>query len=314
MSHPPIFIIHLKRTPERKLYMQRQLNALGLSCQFVDAVDKYDLLTKEQRAKIAKQLDISEPDIEHICSNVIKGHAATLSHIKVYNLMIKQNIPIACVLEDDSHLLPTFLKVLTAAENFSWDILMLSSASPLIKEIVFPFVESLHGKNKLKLHRFFRLFYQFLYYKRYYPQLNWYTFCQIIFNFYKHARIKFLHKIQNKPGKLYYNHGQAVGAIPTRDRKSWHKIASHHYIAAPYHLSGPTEVSSANAYMLTRSAAVKWRAQAISSYRGIDLTINNLVLEEHVNLYIVLPPCVVGASVYFQYSSLDHNYDRSPRN
>ena len=43
MSPLPIYIISLKRTPERRLYMQRQLDALNLNYQFVEAIDKYDL-------------------------------------------------------------------------------------------------------------------------------------------------------------------------------------------------------------------------------------------------------------------------------
>ena len=49
--------------------------------------------------------------------------AIGLSHIKVHNLMIENNHEMACILEDDVRLLPTFLEVLKTAPDLEWDIL-----------------------------------------------------------------------------------------------------------------------------------------------------------------------------------------------
>ena len=66
MTYPPIYIINLKRAPERKLYMQRQLDALGMGCQWVDGVDKYSLCAAGERAVIADQLGIAGGAMERL--------------------------------------------------------------------------------------------------------------------------------------------------------------------------------------------------------------------------------------------------------
>ena len=131
MSYPPIYVINLKRIPERKLHMQRQLDALNLKYQFIEAVDKYELDSKIGRTVIARQLGISEFNMESLyiaCIATKRGTgtlATALSHTKIYNLMIKNNISKACVLEDDAYLLPVFPKILVDAQKVPWDILML---------------------------------------------------------------------------------------------------------------------------------------------------------------------------------------------
>ena len=142
MQAIPLFIINLKRNPERKLFMQRQLDTFGLKYSFVDvdAIDKYELESKTYRRRIAKLLDIDEAVLERKYDSVISSVknerekndylgsiAAMLSHIQIYNSMVKNDIPIACILEDDATLLPTFPEILKTAAELEWDILMLAS-------------------------------------------------------------------------------------------------------------------------------------------------------------------------------------------
>ena len=130
----PIYIISLSRTPERKLHIQRQLDAFGLEYSFVDVddIDKYELESKTYRAQIAKSLGIDESVLEDKYTAVLDyvktqykkeeyeqqknanlGQIAIiLSHIKIYDLIIKNDIDTACILEDDATLLPTFPEVL----------------------------------------------------------------------------------------------------------------------------------------------------------------------------------------------------------
>ena len=136
----PIYIIHLKRNPERKLYMQRQLDAFGLDYRFVevDIFDKYELKSKAYRIRVARMLGIDKQALENKYAAVVnhaKKHyprmkyrelaslAIGLSHIKVYNLMIENNHEMACILEDDVKLLPTFPEVLKTTLDLEWDIL-----------------------------------------------------------------------------------------------------------------------------------------------------------------------------------------------
>ena len=145
----PIYIISLSRTPERRLHIQRQLDASGLEYSFVDVddIDKYELESKTYRDRIAKSLGIDKSVLEDKYNAVLDSVktrykkeeyekykndnlgqiAIILSHIKVYDLMIKNDIDTACILEDDATLLPTFPEVLQTAAKLEWDILMLAS-------------------------------------------------------------------------------------------------------------------------------------------------------------------------------------------
>ena len=133
MQAIPIYIINLKRNPERKLFMQRQLDTLGLKYSFVDVdiFDRHELRSKTYRNRIAKLLDIDEAVLERKCQAYKNrrwaGLAIMLSHIQIYNSMIKNDIPVACILEDDATLLPTFPEILKTTTKLEWDILMLAS-------------------------------------------------------------------------------------------------------------------------------------------------------------------------------------------
>ena len=60
----PIYVISLKRTPERRLHIQRQLNALNLDYSIVDAIDKHDLGFPQYQAEVADLLGIDKTIIE----------------------------------------------------------------------------------------------------------------------------------------------------------------------------------------------------------------------------------------------------------
>ena len=132
----PIYVINLKRCPERRLHMQRQLDTLGLSYRFVDGVDKYDLKSPEYRAEITHRLGLDKNVITFGSDGYLNTHVAcALSHVKAYNLMAEQNDAAACILEDDVVMSPDFPKILSAAKKTTWDILMLASYSGTIRYI-----------------------------------------------------------------------------------------------------------------------------------------------------------------------------------
>ena len=87
MNQIPIYIISLKRTPERRLCMQRQLDSLGLDYQWIDAVDAHDFNDTELIGVDLKN---------HYQPSAM---ACLLSHIKFYDLVIKNKHPMACLLE-----------------------------------------------------------------------------------------------------------------------------------------------------------------------------------------------------------------------
>ena len=146
MQTIPIYIISLRRTPERRLQIQRQLDAYNLKYQVIEAVDAYNF----------QEAELKVPDIEnpHQSGNVnpLSALGCLLSHIKFYDQVIQNNHKIACVLEDDAQLLPSFLDVLNSEklQQKEWEILLLAHQS----YTVFKFLESYYACTKIKEQRF----------------------------------------------------------------------------------------------------------------------------------------------------------------
>ena len=338
MSYPPIYVINLKRTPERKLHIQRELDALNLPYQFVEAIDKYDLHCLDYRRTLARSLDIEEHEIASMCKIIGKSAAAcALSHIKVYNLMIENNISVVCILEDDGYLLPTFPDVLAASQEVSWDILMFSHQSSTIRKLL----KAFHYQNLWKSLIFPKL-YKLIFYNKFRPDLNFYTVYLTLMSAAKFTAIHYLNKLKkpfvkhrddmrqdlNKPPKPFVKQRNNIqrehnplyrkktsskiksassracelGAIPSRDKSFQLKSTSDHYIAQPEKIVG-NHPTSAMGYMLTRSAAIKWKHAIVSRPFKVDLAIGYLWSEENLNLYMVIPPCVTAASNYLFHSA-----------
>ena len=141
MNQIPIYIISLKRTPERRLCVQRQLDSLGLDYQWIDAVDAYDFNDTELIGVDLK--DKYQPS----------AMACLLSHIKFYDLVIKNKHPMACVLEDDAQLLPTFLDILNYQKlsKRNWGILLLAHQSPIIRNLLNDYCNSFVNSPEQKM-------------------------------------------------------------------------------------------------------------------------------------------------------------------
>ena len=295
MLYPPIYIINLKRTPERKVFIQRQLDSLNLNYEFVEAIDKYDLGSEEERAAIAEQLDIDKTNMETLNKSIDNSRlACLLSHIKVYNLIIENNIPYTCVLEDDAYLLPDFSKILITAQQTPWDILMLSNQSHSVREII------------LELHTsMFHSLYKLVCYKKYYPELTFFTLCVMTLKIIKLLMLR--HKITNrintkaryiKNGKFIEYMACEIGALPNRDRQPWHRVAPNHRITKPE--ISKSNATSGMAYMLTHPAAIRWKqaATSLSKPSSIDRIPLELYKKKDLRLYIVVPPCVKASYEY----------------
>ena len=298
----PIYVITLKRTPERTLYIQRQLDAMGLDYQIVYGIDKYDLSSKEYRLKIASQLVIPESDMEYRYTNKNKqgGFAISLSHIKVYDLMIKNKIPQACILEDDILLSPIFPKLLANIQKFSWDMVLLSSQSEFNTSLIYNFVRS---KSVSEIFEVLRRPIEFT--KRY-PMTRWYAFRQymmilrLVFYLAQMAcdpRRPFPRTKYEKENVIYF-YSSRLGALPVPDKSSWFNIIDNYYMAKPFE---PT--SSAMAYTLNLDTAIKYKEIALTNYyKHIDDIPWYLSVENKIELFIVTPPCGYAERRYLYYS------------
>ena len=147
MQTIPIYIISLRRTPERRLNMQRQLDAYNLKYHVIEAVDAYNF----QEAEL-KVLDIENP-YQAGDTNPLSALGCLLSHIKFYDQVIQNNHKIACVLEDDAQLLPSFPDILNSEklQQKKWEILLLAHQSGTVAELL----NSYYSHNtKIKKQRF----------------------------------------------------------------------------------------------------------------------------------------------------------------
>ena len=273
--------------------MQRQLDAFNLNYQFIDAVDKHELYSEEYRAITANQAGISKPEIEDLYKNrVTRRLACQLSHLKVYNLMIKNKIPVICVLEDDGKLLPSFPKILAAAQKISWDILLLSHYHHSYEKGIFDNVS--FAKKPL------RFFYRLIRYKKYYPLLHSSYIIHLLI-----TKAKYF--ILRHCGYAKYNYLLSIGGIPDKEKSMWHKTVSNRYIAKtlwPY--CDNSIIGSAMGYLLTSSAAMKWKQMILRIDRPMDYIPTYLHNEKKINLYLLTPPCIlVPINYYSKYSSRD---------
>ena len=334
-SLPPIYVINLKRTPERRLSIQRQLDALDLHYQFVDAIDKFDLKSSQYRDKISHILGIDEANMEYKYShskankeqscNKLGHLACLLSHIKTYNLILENNDDVAFILEDDATLLPTFPETLENISMLEWDILMFSSHSGTIRKAL----EKYNGiyRRLIKSYNYVLLMKSRARKTSYmhkhisellgispslYPEQSK-AVMKILENF--SSEYKDMVKLSNCEKNLvwlfYSIKSEAVkyykdlieytvcqlGGLPVKHSRQ--VINTHHCIASP-----AERLTSGMAYLVNQSAVKKWRSTAIdSNISAIDSIPWHLYKDCQINLRIVSSPCVVGSYNYHKHST-----------
>jgi len=122
----PICVINLERSEARRAEMTRQLSALGLPFKIVKAVDGKNV----DRSVLEKDYSSSESRRIHgkdLTSNRI---AASLSHISVYQWMVREKVGCAVILEDDVYVgasFKMFVSSLPSMFDDEWEIINLFS-------------------------------------------------------------------------------------------------------------------------------------------------------------------------------------------
>ena len=349
----PIYIIHLKRNPERKLYTQRQLDALGLDYRFVevDFLDKYELESKAYRIRIAQMLGIDEQTLENKYMAVVnhaKKHyprmkyrelaslAVGLSHIKIHNLMIENNHEMACILEDDVRLLPTFPEVLKTALNLEWDILQfchqpdwgpfypfliryfregrflkfpnfrfLFSSEKIDKQMIkmYGFDNPKYSKPAVYIKKTMQL------YRNRYKSIIKPPLLPIIRAFPNAIKKLLIPKndllyINNLWGNrllLEQNTLIELGMLPKESNPDL--ITEHHCIAEPR-----CGVLSTTAYSVRQSATAKWKQELLSENPlAVDEIPWELYKKGQVKLSIISPPCATATCNYLKYTMRSPN-------
>jgi glycosyl transferase family 25 len=121
----PTFVINLERDVGRRRHMTGQLRAHGMSAAFVTAVDGRTLTDAERaacdRARALRIYGGAMTDNEIACY---------LSHLRLYERIVRQGIETALILEDDVRIDPSLPRVLDdiAACSFThWLVIRLDS-------------------------------------------------------------------------------------------------------------------------------------------------------------------------------------------
>ena len=245
--------------------------------------------------------------------------------------MIKNDIAVACILEDDATLLPTFPEILKTAAELEWDILMLASQPVSFnrnliqpnyikririfnKDLLF-ISTKIRNRNAAKKQksRLERLLKEYGIDARSRPEQSE-IFAKILqehdakymeiiktitpdnrrLSLIKHEQYM-IYKTLRRHIKLYTL--IQLGALP--DKLSLELITKYHCIAKPR-----TAPLTTTAYMLKQSAAVKWKQQALAENSlAIDEIPWQLYRNEQVKLQIITPPCATATYHYLNYSA-----------
>ena len=113
------FYLNLEREAERRRFMQEQLAEVGIPGERIDAVDGSKPLPPELAPHFSDK---------HVMDVGALGCYA--SHIKAWQQIVNENVPVALVLEDDAILarnLASILSEVVAALPKGWDMVHLAS-------------------------------------------------------------------------------------------------------------------------------------------------------------------------------------------
>ena len=126
------FVISLERARQRRAHMDRLLRDLGMSAEFVSAVDGRALSAQQRsrydaaKARIDYRAEMSDAEI-----------GCYLSHYGLYERMCREGIALALILEDDICAAPTLPQIVTELAGHperSWDVVRLQTARRKVAE------------------------------------------------------------------------------------------------------------------------------------------------------------------------------------
>lgn len=97
------FVINLAHAVERRENMQRQLQALNIQAEFIQAVDGRQMSVDE------RQQHLNSAKMREIGWRLSPAEiGCSLSHLEIYRIMVERKIPYAVILEDDVELADDF--------------------------------------------------------------------------------------------------------------------------------------------------------------------------------------------------------------
>ncbi|NHB90363.1 glycosyltransferase family 25 protein [Photorhabdus tasmaniensis] len=139
-----IFIINLKKDLERRKSIQYQAEKLELNVEFIEAINGRELSQDEVKV-LCPDFDKSEITLGEL--------GCSLSHLKIYEKMVKENIQLALVMEDDAEIgkdISGILDALITINNnkpHEPNLLLLSKVNEYIDAFKKPLVKHYHVVN-----------------------------------------------------------------------------------------------------------------------------------------------------------------------
>lgn len=125
-----IFLINLKRSTIRFEQMDQQLKSLDIPYILFEAIDGHNLTEKHLEQYSSKHSFLLHN------RDLLKGEiGCALSHIELYQKIVKENIPISIILEDDLIIkkeFKEFLLIIKDIINDDWEFLNLCSFTPCV--------------------------------------------------------------------------------------------------------------------------------------------------------------------------------------
>ena len=135
-----IFVVNLARRPERMAFMERQFASLGIAFERIEAVDG-ERLSSEERRKVVD-------GFRWWCSKGYKARVGEigcgLSHRMALAKVVEDDLPCACIMEDDVALGDGFCAALESADEFV-------TSQTDAKVVVMTPCEAAHGEGFVRI-------------------------------------------------------------------------------------------------------------------------------------------------------------------
>jgi glycosyl transferase, family 25 len=119
---PPIWVINLRRSLERRAHITRHLRQLGLAFELVEAVDGSELGAEAMRASYDPSRAMRALSRELTPGEV----GCALSHLHAYRRMADEGIPSVLIIEDDVVIEPACIDLLRRLDRFpeDWELML----------------------------------------------------------------------------------------------------------------------------------------------------------------------------------------------
>lgn len=131
MTAIPSFVINLARDSVRRTHMREQLEKRGLSAEFIPAVDGR-MLSAEDRTLYSREKALRIYGVEMMDTEI----ACALSHYRLYERIVRDDIDVALIMEDDIELSPQFpgiVRALAGDPAPEWLVVRLESMRPRVR-------------------------------------------------------------------------------------------------------------------------------------------------------------------------------------